>query len=163
MMSEIKALFNRKLWLDAMKLFIENQLLIFNYYSKVVYDLQIYFKCKTNCSKYKYVQLYKPANVYVALTLNVIFLSMFTSFVLFEDFNYKKIPIAVLIEILPFYGRIYFVVIFQFWCSMLILYPVYVLKNDIHYYMAYSVFVVNNETNSKILPKNLGMSHKKIS
>ena len=75
---------------------------------------------------------------------------------MFDNFNYKTSPIAIPIELLPLYGRIYYVVTFFAWSALAILYHTFVLRDELLYYTLMAVFAVNDGVKSKIKPEDLG-------
>ena len=84
-------------------------------------------------------------------------LTLIIAFLLIKDLSYKTVPIVIPIELLPLYGRIYYIVTFFAWSSLIVLYQTFVLKEDLLSYTLMAVFAVNDGVKSKIKPEDLGL------
>ena len=140
---------------------VKYHLIIFYYYSELLYNLQIYFKSRNNY-RFKDIIFDKPMYRLSAIFFSGLMALLAASYLLIKDFNYKTTPIAIPIEILPLYGRVYYLIIILSWSLMTILYHSYALKSNLLFYTLLAVFTVNDNINSKITPEDLSKISKNL-
>lgn len=142
---------------DLIKKNLKNHVIVFYYYIDVINQSKIYFNNFDNW-KFQNIQVKRPVHTYVPLLFAAFVGVLMFAYLLVDDFNYKTAPIAIAIELLPLYGRIYYLIIILSWSVMVILYQVFVLKKEILYYTLMAVFAVSDDINSKITPNDLSRS-----
>lgn len=141
--------------LDRVLTRIKHHLLLFYYYRDVVCRWQVYFNSPYN-AKCKEVRVDKPPDIYGSLFFAGVYTFMIFAYLLIDGFNYKIISFALLIEMLPLYGRIYYLFVFLSWSILVILYPLFILKRKLLYYTLMAVLAVDDDAKSKIQPRHLG-------